>query len=413
MGLRYGQGKYSTFKYGPSDAGFQFRVQLSDSAGVLQVLLNNEVVSLDWNYKANGGCGKFKCVLKRSFDDLVGLTASHRREIYDLQVWITPDFGETTALYYRGCVKSIRPSLSDSEQIVIDGVGYSERLKDLIAHDGTGAPKEYTSSTISGVLTSLFNDFVDGVAPITLGDVDTFSTAVVSIKFNDSVWDAITKLADIVGAEWGVDRNRELYFLIPETDPGDYWMIGRDIGEIEDEFDYSQIVNQVLIEGGDIDDGTGSGDTVPFRYIKTDQASIDCFGLKQKRVNNSSVVDSTVADRLASSVIEKYKSYLRNMSVTLPFNKSLIEDAVPLQRPVIGDDTMPLKHKYAEIQYGGGATGGKYSGTVHQRIDSIAYSLKDASLETYIELNYGKPDITNRFEELAFNLDQQRQAAGV
>jgi hypothetical protein len=71
---------------------------------------------------------------------------------------------------------------------------------------------------------------------------------------------------------------------------------------------------------------------------------------------------------------------------------------------------MPLKHKYGEIKYGDGS---KYSEINHQRINSISYSLKDSSLDTYVELNTGKPDITNRFEELEFNLDQQRQSAGV
>lgn len=408
MGLRYGQAKYSSFKYGPSDTGFQFKAQISDSSGVVQALLNNEIISLDWNYKSEGGCGKFKCALKRSYDDLAGLTASHRREIYDFQIWITPDFGETTALYYRGYISSIRPSLTDQEQVLIDGVGYSQRLKDLIVHDGSGAPKEYTSTTISGVVNSLITDFIAPNTPITAGTIDTFSTAVVSIKFNDSVWDAIAKLADIVGAEWGVDRNLEIYFRAPATTPTLWWMIGRDIGSIEDEFDYSGIVNQVLIEGGDIDDG--NGDTVPFRYIKTDAASVAEFGLKQKRINNSSVVDSAVADSLATSVLARDRTYLRNMALTLPFNNSLIESSNPLPRVVIEDASMYLKHKYGTFKYGDGT---KYSGANHNRIDSISYSLKDASLDTYVELNYGKPDVTNRFEELAFNLSQQRQAAGV
>jgi hypothetical protein len=413
MGLRYGQGKYSTFKYGPSETGFQFKVQISDSLGVVQTLLNNELVSLDWNFKAKGGCAKFKCVLKRSFDNLIGLTATNYREIYDFQIWITSAFGGTSTLYYRGKISSIRPSLTDAEQVIIDGFGYSEDLKNVIVHDGTGAPKEYTASTVSGVVTSLINDFITPNTDITAGTIDTFSTAVVSIKFNDSVWDALAKLADIVGAEWGVNSALEIYFLAPATTPSLTWFIGKDIGEIDDEFDYSQIVNQVLVEGGDIDDGTGSGDTVPFRYIKSDQASIDAYGLKQARINNSSVVDSTVAEELAASYLARYKEYLRNMSLTLPFNKSKIEATLPLARATVYTDSLPLKHKYAQIKYGGGTTGGKYSGTTHHRIDSLSYSLKDASIDTYVELNWGKPDVTNRFEELQFNLEQQRQAAGV
>ena len=186
---------------------------------------------------------------------------------------------------------------------------------------------------------------------------------------------------------------------------------GKDIGKIDDEFDYSGIINQVIVEGGDIDDGKGTGDTVPYRYIKTDTASVAAFGVKQKRISNSSVVDSTVADKLATSILAIYNTFQRNMSLTLPFNKSMIESATPLPRVVIDDNSLPVRHKYGTFKYG--TTGYHYTGLTDNRIDSISYSLKDASLDTYVELNYGKPDVTDRFEELQFNLEQQRQAAGV
>jgi hypothetical protein len=164
----------------------------------------------------------------------------------------------------------------------------------------------------------------------------------------------------------------------------------------------------VIVEVGDID--SGSGDTEPYRYIKSDTASISDFGLRQRRINNSSVVDDTVAEELASAFLERYSTFARNMSLTLPFNKELIETSLPLPRAVIYTASMPLKYKYSTFKYGDGT---KYSGVNHHRIDSISYSLKDASIETYIELNWGKPDITNRFEKLQFDLEQRRQAAGV
>ncbi|OQA56548.1 MAG: hypothetical protein BWY42_00967 [Candidatus Omnitrophica bacterium ADurb.Bin277] len=411
MALKYGQGKYGTFKYGRTPTGFQFKLQISDPDGAVTAILNNEIVSLDWQFKSYGGCGKFKCVLKRSFDDLSYITATNYKQIYDFQIWITAGAGETSTCYYDGYITSIRPSLTDAEQVIIDGVGYSNRLKDLIVHDGSGAPKEYTSTTISALVEDLITDFVLSETPITIGDIDTFTTAVTSIKFNDSVWDAIAKLAEITGAEWGVDRNLEFYFRAPSTSPTLRWFIGKDIGEIEDELDYTGIVNEVHVEGGDIDDGTGTGDTVPFRYVKSDQASIDAYGLRQKRISNSSVISASIAEQLATSYMDKHKDFVRNMSLTLPFNKSLIEETLPLTRVIIDDDQLPIKRKYGTFKYG--TSGYKYSGNTHHRIDSISYSLKDASLDTYVELNYGKPDVTNRFEELQFNLEQQRQAAGV
>lgn len=405
-GLRYSQSKYGLFRYGASESGFQFKIQLSDSSGNVVALLNNEVKELTWTYNRVGGCKKFNMVLKRKYDVLTNLTASDYASIYDLQVYITSGFGGSSTLYYRGMIQSIRPSLIDAEEVVVSGIGYGDRLTDLQCQDGTGAPKIYTSKTITQVVNSLLSDFVTGNTPITSGTIDTFSTSIASIKFNGTVKEALDKLASFVDAEWGVDRNLELYFVAKSTAVTDAtrWKIGYDISQIEDEFDYSQIVNRVYIEGGDI-----SG--VPYRYVSSDSGSITLYGLREKRVSNSSVVDATVAATLANSILERYKTYLRNSRLTLPFNKSLIESSVPL--PLAGIIKAPKlgTRQYATFKYGTG--NGTYCGETTYKIESIEYTLKDVSLETRIELNEGKPDFTDQFELLQFQLEQERQDAGV
>lgn len=565
MGLRYSQGTYNLFKYGESDQGFQFKVQIADSSGTVKALLNNQIVSLDWGYRATGGCDKFKCVLKREFDDFENITASNWLDLYDFRVYITSAFGGTSTLFYRGYITNIRPSLEDQENIIINGEGYGNRLKEILMHDGTGAPKEYTSSTISGVVNSIITDFVASNTSITAGTVDTFSTEVTSIKFGDSVYDALSKLADIVGAEWGVDRALELYFRTPSATVGYRWFVGLDIGEMEDEIDYSEIVNSVIVEGGIVS-------SAPYRYLQTEDWSVTAFGLKQERFNNSSVIDATLAAKFASSILNKRANYVRNISLTLPFNKTLIESSNPLPLVAIKKATDQYTKKYGTFKYGassskplnqisngnfedgtpptgwtlvgadavvarsttqvkigtyslaltragtdclayqtfhenfglpywngktvtagcwvwadtadvacivvddGGGTGGqasgfhsgdstwqwltvsttlypdsntsinlqvrtadktayfdgaivvegsecdafypgggnkKYSGELTHRLNSVEYSLKDVSLDTTVELNFGKPDIMNRFEELAFSLEQQRQSEGV
>lgn len=404
MGLRYGQGKYGSFRYGTSEAGFQFLVQISDSAGSLVKYINNEVKSLNWKYKRNGGCGKFQIVLKRSYNDLSKLTASSLREIYDFQIYITSALGGTSTRYYRGYITNIRPNLQDGEETIVTGVGYSERLNEIQIQDGTGAPKEYTATTISGAVNSIINDFITPNTPITAGTVDTFSTTVDSIKFNGSAYEALEKLASLVDAEWGVDRTRAVYFRAKSSTVGSRFRVGIDIGKMDDEFDYSDIVNRVYIEGGDVGG-------VPFRYVKSNQSSIDAFGLKEQRLSNSSVVDNTVATVFADSVLNKRETYLRNIRLRIPFNKSLIETNNPLDLVVIVHQPKLVTKKYGTFKYGAGNAG--YSGETSFRIDSIEYDLKDVSLDTSIELNEGKPDITNDFELLNFQIEQQRQAAGI
>lgn len=408
MALRYGQGKYGTFKYGLTESGFQFKCQISDPSGNVVLLINNEVKELSWGYDRIGGCQKFKMTLKRQYDDLSNLTATNHLAIYDFSIYITGGVGGTSTLFYRGYITSIRPNLRDGEETIVSGTGYASRLSEIQIHDGTGAPKEYTNSTISGVVTSIFNDFIDPYTPITVGTIDTFATAISSIKFNGTAEEAIAKLASFVDAEWGVDRNLELFFRAKSTSVAHRFFVGRDIGDMEDELDYSEIVNAVYIEGGDVND-------VPFRLTKTSQWSIDAFGRKEKRVNNSSVVDETVATVLANSILDKYSTYQRNVRISLPFNKALIEAILPVGHVSIIHPVKTRTKKYGTFKYGTYASGNgwRYCGENQYRINSIDYELKDSSLYTSIELNEGKPDVTAQFELLEFQLEQQRQSQGV
>lgn len=408
MALRYGQGKYGQFKYGTTETAFQFRCQVSDPSGNVVLLLNNEVKELSWNYGRVGGCKKFEMILKRQYTDLTNLTSTYRRSIYDFQIWITSGIGGSSTLYYRGYITSIRPNLKDNEETVVSGQGYGERLNELQVHDGTGAPKEYTGSTITGVVNSIFTDFIDTYTDITSGTIDTFDTDIASIKFNGTVTEALNKLASFVDAEWGVDRNLELYFVSKSEIAGKRYLVGKDIGSMEDEFDYSEIVNVVYVEGGDVNE-------VPYRFIKTSQWSIDAFGRKEKRVKNSSVVDNTVANVLADSILDRFNTYQRNVRLAIPFNKELVESSIPLGKVAIVHVPKQITKKYGQFKYGTkvGGNGWTYSGEQLYKIASIEYELKDSSLFTSIELNEGKPDVTAQFELLEFQLEQQRQAQGV
>lgn len=402
MGLRYGQGKYGQFRYGRAESGFQFLAQISTDAGVIQNLLNNQIVSLNWEFNRKGGCGKFSCELKRQYDDFISLTAENLKALYDFRIYITSTVGGSSTLWYRGYIRNIRPSLTDNERVIISGDGYSRLLEDLIMHDGEGGPKIYTGKTISEIVGSIIDDFVTPSSDITEGDIDTFSTFAESIKFNESVTDALDKLSDIVGAEWGVDKDRELYFNSPSTTTGYRYIVGKDIGQIDDEVSYEDLVNEVIIEGGDVND-------VPYRFIKRNQSSVDLFGLHQKRYSNSSIVDQTVAEVFATSIMSRSHIYSRNIRLTLPLNKTLIESSTPLPLIAIHKNPKQITHKYGTFKYGEQ----KYSGEQQHRIESIAYELKDLSVSTEIELNFGKPEINDRFKTLEFELDQQRQVQGV
>lgn len=403
MGLKYGQGKYGQFKYGPAEAGFQFKVLISNAAGAVQKLVNNEIESLSWGYKRNGGCSTLKLTLKREYNDFSYITTANKKALYDIQVYIQASATASNILFWRGYTKDLRPTLSDAENVVLDFVGYGERLSGILMNDGTGAPKEYSGTTVSALVTSIINDFITPNTPITSGTIDTFSTAVASIKFNGTAMEAIQKLADIVGAEWGVDRNRQIYFRNPSATVGHYFKIGYDIAEMEDEYDYSGIINKVYIEGGDVDG-------VPFRHSKADAESITNYGLFEALKKDSSIIDATLATAYENSLLAKYRDFQRNIRITLPRNFLLIEADNPIKLAVIVPETKIVTNKYGTFKYGAK----KYTSEETHRIERIDYTLNDVSLLTEIEFGLGKPDfLETQFNELKFAVEQQRQAAGV
>lgn len=402
MGLRYGQGKYGQFLYAAeAESGFSFQVQIADKNGNLKALLNNEIVAMNWSYRRLGGCDKFNIILKRNFDDFENITAANRRELYDVQIYITKTVGGSSTLYFRGYITRIRPNLRDSEQIIISGQGYGERLKNIQVTQSDGTPKVYSSTTVSGVVTSILNDYVTPNTPITVDTIDTFSTAITSIKFNGSVREAIDKLADIVGAEWGVDRNRKFYFRTPSTSVGFRFLIGKDVGELADEVDYTDVVNKVYVEGGDVS-GT------PFRVVRQDAASISQYGLREQRVFNSSVRETAIANALGDSVLAEKKEFIRSVRVSIPFNRDLLESSNPLPRFSVVK--LPRQDAiYGTFLYGEQFYGGTDDKLVMDRID---YELRDVSLLTTIESGFGKPDLVDQFKLLEFELEQAQQQAG-
>jgi len=398
MGLRYGQGVYGTFKYGPSPVGFTFKVQIANSSGTLQAYVNNEIAALEFSYTDQGGCEKLKMFLRRQYDNLTGLTVSSKKEKFDIKVYIVPDFGDSAVLFWRGEIANIQPALRDSEEVQVLAYGYVNRLKKLQVHD-EGAPVEFASTTIGDIVDDIITDYVVTPAGITKGTIDTFSTVVSSMKFNGSVYEAIEKLAKIVNAEWGVDASREFFFRERSILRGHRFREGYDISEIQDEIDYDQIVNAVIVEGGEVND-------VPVRVVVTRSSP---YETSEKRINNAAVLSQTVGERLGEAYLDRYGDFLRNTRIVLPRNKTFIEETVPMKRAIIDRDPRPNVWHYGTLKYGTQ----KYASEEEYIIRRIIYQLNDTSLTTEIEFGEGKPDVKDRFEELQFKLEQQRQTAGV
>jgi len=372
-----------------TEANFDYLVQISNSDGSIEKYLNNEVDKLSWSYIRNGGCDRLSLILKRNYDDFIYITETAKRSLYDIQVWIKSSESGNYLCYWRGYTENIRPNLSDNEEITIDFNGYIQRLEKLIVSDGSGNPKTYTATTISGVVNSLITDFITPNTDITVGTIDTYSINVSKIVFNSTVLEAIQKLANIVGAEWGVNRNLQFYFRQPSDIVGHYFKVGQDIIEIEDEYDYSDIINKVYIQGGDLPSG------IPFRYTKTDQESIMYYGLHETIVTDSSIIDSKLAESHANILLSNKKSFLRNIRANLPLNKDLIELDNPMKKALIIPMPKPITHKYGTF---------KYCGKIDQATGGTAISSGDGTNPyLYILLPMDGADESTTFDDSSGN----------
>lgn len=403
MAKKYGQAKYGTFRYGVTPLGVSFQIKISDSSGNLKMLANNEFELMEWSFLDQGGCDKAKIRIKRSYDDLSYITATTKQEIYNLQIIITENFGETAKRYWQGEIVNIRPTLRDSEGIDITAVGYVERLKKIQIHSN-GEPVEYTSTTIEDVVDTIFDNYIATNTSITLDAIDSFGVAISAIKFNGSVYEALKKLGDIVNAEWGVNRDLEFYFYQRSSSSSDKtrFLEGVEIEKIDDEYDWQPIVNSVIVEGGEVNDK-------PLRVIVENTESKNAYGLMQDRINDSSIVSEDIASQLGSTYLEKHSQYKRNFRVTLPLNNRLIEESLPIPLGIIVKNPRPNLYKYATFKYGQK----KYSGEETYRIRKIFYEINDTSIRTEIDFSDGKPSLDTRLERLLFQLEQQRQSQGV
>lgn len=402
MGVRYGQAKYGTFKYGKSPSGFAFRVEIRDSSGAIAQYANNQINSLDWQFDTRGGCRKGSLVLKRDYDNLLNITDSDLKSLYSMRIYIVPDFGDSAVLFYDGIVFSIRPTMKDGNEAVrITTNGYSKLMEKKQIYINSGEPKIYTNTTIGDVVDDLCTNFMP--SEISIGTVDAFDTEVTTMKLNGSLWEAVEKVAEIVDAEWGVDADKNFFFLQKSSSPGIRFKRGYEIESIEDEIDYDSIVNRVVIEGGDVD-----GE--PFRAVFSDGSSISDYGrVFEERIRNSAVLDYSVAERLALSYFRKYADYSRNIRITLPRYNQKIESTLPIPLAAIDKNPKVSTWKYGTFKYGAQ----KYTSDTYHAVKRIDYSLNDTSLRVEIEFNQGKPDLNKKLERIQFEIEQQRQAAGV
>lgn len=369
-----------------------FRLELRDKEFVVKEILDNEYLDLRWSYARVGGCGEFSFMLPRRRFQERALTGESNVRIY----YRNPDTN-THDLWYQGLIENKVPTVfGNSETIPISGHGYQAQLSRVYLDDVS-----FTSTEASVIITSLLDTYIVPNTDITYdpGDIEVTSFTPDSITFNESVLDAIQKLSEIVGSrEWGVDKDRKFYFKGKSSTTSFRFVNGMNITNFLDNQDFTQIVNQVFIQGAQV------GGTY-FKFGAYDDVSSQAkYNLRTRFIQNSSITTESVAAQFSSSVLEEFSEVSRRASCELIDFKAQIEATIPINLFA----EISKKVKYGQKKYGTFL----YSGIVNRLINRVNYSLSNNNtLQVSLDLDQLKPNVAEQISQLQYNLEQQRSAS--
>jgi hypothetical protein len=138
--------------------------------------------------------------------------------------------------------------------------------------------ESYENKTITEIITSLIADWLP--TGITMTQVDS-SFMVKFIQFNyEPATKCINQLADLVGANWYIDYNKDIYFKLPAASPAPTDITDSNgtysKGSLVVRRDTSQLRNSIVVRGGEYlgteftasvrADGTQTVFNLPYRY---------------------------------------------------------------------------------------------------------------------------------------------------
>lgn len=366
----------------------RYAVEIRDKNFYLKDRLENNVSNVTWEWNRVGGCGKASLTVDGNY----------------LRVKVQPDddiriyLSNTTTgatLWYRGYVESVTPSIDSGNagSLKLDVMGYSGWLDRIIVQD-TNAPKVYTSTEVSEIVSSLVTTFAIPNCAITLGSIDGSGFTPDILSFKVSMKDALNTLADLIGTiEYGVDANLTFYWKNQSEAVVAKYYLGGNVTKISDRVDFKGITNKIYFEGGD--PGTGT-------FVSTGLAddSIARYGLHEEIVSNGSIVTNSVANQYMSAYLAQKARPARQLSVSLKNITRRFEATVPMGAiSVIDRDLTQSRYEWGTTANGGdnkkwgtlssGGSGILWGGFRKDQIDRISYSLSPEDGRINADVQFG------------------------
>ncbi len=367
----------------------KFRLEIRDRNFVTKDILEDEALDLNWAYSRIGGCGEFSFRLPRKRFGERAITGEYNVRIYNRS-------STGYNLWYQGLVENKIPNVrGNTEDIEISGHGYVAQLSRIYINNVT-----YTSTEVSVIVKSILDNYVTPYTNISYSVSDLVATSftIDSIQFNDTVLDAIQKLADIVGTrEWGVDANRNFFFKARSSTILRF-LSGINITNFQDNQDFTQIVNQIYIQGAQ------AGGTYYTAGPYNDLSSQSKYNLRTEIIQNSSVSTSSVALQLATAELADKSEVSKRASCDLINFNAQLESTIPV--PLFTEVSRNIL--YGQKKYGTFL----YSGLVTRVVNRINYSLtNNNSLNISLDLGQLRPSLAEDIKQLEYQLSQATSAA--
>jgi hypothetical protein len=366
-----------------------FRVELRDRNFNVLEILDNEFIDLAWSYSRIGGCGEFSFRLPRKLYEEKAVSGD-----FNIRIYRRNSVTKVYDLWYQGLIETKTPNIrGNSENIEISGHGYQSHLKRIYIS------QTYTNLEVSQIVAAIVGTYVE---PYTNVDyeaamISTSSFTPDKMEFNTDALSAIQTCADLVGYEWGVDKNRDFYFKDESHSVGFRYPLGGNIKDFQEQQDFSSIVNRVFIQGAQ------SGGTY---YTNTydDLLSQSKYGLRTKPIQNSSISTNAVGAQFATATFSEYREVVRKASCSLIGINAQIEATTPVPLMMVID---------REITWGEKRWGTfLWSGRVERQINRINYSVNNnGALSISLDLGQLRPTIAEELSRIEYSLEQQRSAS--
>lgn len=372
------------------------KIEIRDKSFNILENFDAEFMNLSWEYNRIGGCGTFSFDLPRAYCNEKFISGD-----FNIRIYVRNATTKAYDLWYQGIVENKAPNVHGiDETISVQGHGYQAQLSRIQLRNVS-----FSSQEISVIFKNILDNYIVPSTDIIYSGGDIVSTGVTldSITFNTDALNALQTLSDLAGTrEWGINASRSAFFKARSSTSGIYFPLGDKVTSFTSDDSFKDIVNRVIIQGGDVAGIPFAPDPTTSPY--NDTPSQTKYGRHDYIYQNSSIITDAVAQQFATSVLLEKKDVVRRGRCELSNYETQIEATIPI--PLF--ELVARATLYGEKAYGIFL----YSGRIQYQVNRIIYRLNsnDSSLVTNMEFGQPRPAESEVIARLTYQLEQLRSA---